>query len=281
MYLYLCIKESKVLNNKGESIMEKNKNVNVELISLDKIINPVISMRTDNDEDNLVELMESIKKVGLLNPITVNRTGETYEIIAGHRRYLAYKAMKEKIIPAFVWESTESEVLYARIAENIDRKQVSIVDEAMYLNSVRIAMKMKSKELAKFIRRSEAYVSERLSINEYNDMLLSALKEGHISFSVAREFNRVKDKQQLYYFLKYAIKGGCSPSQAHEWVQDYLKSTTTTEVTLTPETEDEPPEQKLAPEFKYPCSICRGHFLPANLTAYQLCPECHSEILKI
>ena len=278
MYLCLLSKERKELNNKGVEIMELTNNVNVEIIALAKIINPVLAMRTDNDEDNLVELIESIKKVGLLNPITLNRTGATYEIIAGHRRYRAFQAMKEKNIPAFVWESTQSDVLYARIAENIDRKQVSIVDEALYLESVRIAMKMKSKELAKFIRRSEAYVSERLSINDYNPQLLSALKEGEISFSVAREFNRVKDKQQLYYFLKYATKGGCSPAQAHEWVQDYLKSMRTDEVQLTPEDEESPAEEKVAPEFKYPCSICRSHFLPSNLTAYQICPECNHTI---
>jgi len=281
MYLCFYLKERKELNNKKGSVMKNTNNVNVEHINLKQIIQPEIPMRSDTDQDNLIELIESIKKIGLLNPITVNNIGKTYEIIAGHRRFLAFKAMKELTIPAFVWESGKEEVLYARMAENIDRKQVSIVDEAMFLNSVRLTMKMKSKELAKFIRRSEAYVSERLSINDYVPELLSALMEGSISFSVAREFNRVKDKQQLYYFIRYATKGGCSPSQAHEWVQDYLKSTKTDEVQLTPETDEPQAEEKVAPEFRYPCTLCRGHFLPANLTPYQICPECIAELNEI
>ena len=258
--------------------MSRVNNVLVKLIDINKIINPLMPMRTDEEDYSLIQLLDSIKKIGLLNPITVNKVGETYEIIAGYRRVSAFKALKEKRIPAFVWESGQDDILYARMSENTDRKEVSIIEEALYLDSVRKAMKLKNKALAVFVKRSEAYISERLAIVDYNPNLLSALKEGQISFSVAREFNRVKDKHQLYYFLKYATKGGCSPAQTREWVQDYLKSTNNKDVELVPEDESPDAEEKTAPVFKYPCHVCTAHYLPTELTAYQICPQCKLEL---
>lgn len=189
------------------------------MIPINNILPPKIDMRTNLDRQRIFSLAKSIKAQGLLHPIVVKPSGDSFEIIAGNRRFEACKHLNRKEIECRVVPATDSQTLFARYAENMARKDVSPLEESEYLTSIQRQTGKKATEIAKEIGRSDAYVSERLAIQDWTPLLKAALASGKISFSVAREFAKFPDEQTQRQFLEYAVVSGCNPSQARRWRQ--------------------------------------------------------------
>jgi ParB family chromosome partitioning protein len=187
------------------------------MIRIDEIIPPRIEMRLEHNKQKVASLAKSISSQGLLHPIVVRKSGQAFEVIAGHRRLQAYKLLKRNEIEARVINATDPQTLYSRYAENMARKDVSPLEESEYLAEIQAQTGCKGTEIAKEICRSDAYVSERLAIQEWPTILKAALASGKISFSVAREFAKFPDENALRQFLDYALSSGCNPSQARRW----------------------------------------------------------------
>ena len=150
----------------------------VDLVKISYLIH---SHTNATDRDKVDELAESIKNVGLINPITVREQPgrhDHYEIVCGERRARAYELLGYTEIPAFIRVLTDEEALTIQITENLDREDISPIDEA-----VQFAQLMKSRDiewLASKINRGVKYISDRLKLNDLIDEAKGYVRRGVI-----------------------------------------------------------------------------------------------------
>jgi ParB/RepB/Spo0J family partition protein len=207
-------------------VKEELKNVyeGVQELDLKVIQEPEIKIRSRIDEEGLKDLMESIKLVGLLQPVLVSKNGSRFEIVVGHRRFLACKKLGLKKIKAIVVLDRMAKLEVMKLHENLAREDVNVVDEAEYLARVMEKEKITQNALAKLIGKSEGYVSQRMGVLNYPPELRGALEKGEIPFSVARELARVDDVLIMSGFLEHARRSGANCNVVNDWVADFVFS---------------------------------------------------------
>ena len=147
--------------------------------------------RTYFDDNSITELANSIKAQGLLMPILVKKDNSTnskkFMIIAGERRWRACKSLKMKTINAIVIENTsEKSDALAAIIENVQRENLSVLEEAIAYDKLIKNYKMKHEDIAKSTGKSRSYITNLLRILSLNEGVKKLLNEKKISFGHAR-----------------------------------------------------------------------------------------------
>jgi ParB family chromosome partitioning protein len=204
------------------------------IISLDIIDDPALAIRSNIDDESMDTLISSIRSFGVIQPILVKPVGERYEVIAGHRRLLASKAIGLLNIPAIVCnvDDITSEVM--KMHENFCREDVNIVDEAIFLESIMEKLSLTVVQLAEKIGRSESYVRDRLSMKNLDPLVLNAIWQNQISASAAFWIDKIGDESVRRDWLGIAVRSGITSSQAQHWYQQWsmgqLPASPTTEI---------------------------------------------------
>lgn len=193
----------------------------VNKISIGSISDPVSPMRTDLDADTIKELAESVKRHGLINPITVRPTPKGYEVVAGHRRFKACQLIGLPEIPCIIKELNDMQVVEIMAAENLERQDVDPVDEALFIGRLLNLPGMDINTVANKLNRSELWVQERLDILDYPDYLVIAVKQGTIKLGVAKWLARIGEETYRKMYAESAIKNGMSVLQAQYAFRQY------------------------------------------------------------
>jgi ParB family chromosome partitioning protein len=256
------------------------KDIIVENIEYKQIIAPEISMRLQTDKSNIKELSDSIDAVGLINPITVKKAGKHYEVVAGFRRYLAIGALKWKQVPSIVLEESSEMAVGIMTAENYEREDVNIFDEAMYLKKLINKTGLTQKALSKAINRSESYVSERVAILVYQPELRDALYSGKISFSVARELNKIKDESERLQYIRYAIENGATPDIARRWRKELEQRNEISSEQIVENAVENYNEATNKTTVMMLCKICNENTDVNNLQTMYVCRTCVDVLRK-
>lgn len=194
------------------------------MISVDLIDDPEQPMRTDMTPASVEDLVMSIKQVGIIEPLVVKSVDGRYEVIAGHRRLFSSRLAKLVDVPCYIRKANTEQTEMLKIHENLYRADIKPSDEAKHFQYLLEKQKMSPVKIAQLISKSPSYVSDRLGILTYPDFLKEAMDLGEISFSVAREFARFDDLQQMHSAVYYAKRGGMTQEMAKKWVQDYKRS---------------------------------------------------------
>ena len=192
-------------------------NTKYEEISIDRIIDPVDPMRTDLTEESVNELIESIKQVGIIEPLIVRKDGENYEVIAGHRRLTAARFAGLMMIPCVVRNEMGLEAEVLKIHENLARSEINAVDWAKHLTNLKEQYKLSTAEIANMLGMSESWVAQHLDILNYPPAVLVAIEAGALAFSAARELAQIKDPLKRTVYVKAAVRGGVTPAMAAQW----------------------------------------------------------------
>lgn len=235
-----------------------------EMLSLDLIDDPQAPMRSELTEASVQELAMSIKQVGLIEPIVVKPVNGRYEVIAGHRRTLACRLAKLPIVPCHIRIANDEQTEMLKIHENMYRLDIKPADEAKHFEYLINKQKLTPPRIAQLINKSASYVNDRLGILSYPDFLHEAMSKGEISFSVAKEFSRFDDEQQMRQAVFYAKRGGMTQEMAHKWVVDHKRSKEVAPVTETVETSSNGEYQEVV--YTSTCIYCREglHILKAQ-----------------
>ncbi len=174
------------------------------------------------DENAIKELAQSIKEQGLLMPILVkkdenNTNKHKFRIIAGERRWRACKSLKMKTIKAIVIKniSEESSAL-AAIIENVQREDLTVLEEAVAYNKLIKSFKMKHEDIAKKTGKSRSYITNLLRVLSLDEGVKKLLNEGKISFGHARALLNASDQLDL---AQKVFKENMSVRQ----LEDFLK----------------------------------------------------------
>ena len=190
-------------------------------IGVQQIIEPVSPMRSDFDNEKISELAESIKKQGLINPITVRPVGDKFEIVAGHRRFKACVVAGIYTIPSVIRQMTDNEVFSMRAHENLFRDDVSPVDEALYIGKLVGEDESKIAEIADQLNRSVNWVEDRLNILTYPEYFLPELNAGKIKLGVAKALAEIGDDVYRHMFFNNAVRDGMTVWQAEYYLAQW------------------------------------------------------------
>lgn len=184
-------------------ITEKSKN---ELMDIDMamVVPTEAQPRQSFKEDTIKELAESIEKNGLLQPIVVRpMDGGKYQIIAGERRYRAFKKLGRSMIPAIVRDYEDEEVDKLQLVENVQREDLNPYDEAIAYLKLKEKYGLKQEDIAKAVGKSRPYISNMTRLLSLEDEILEMLKKGEITVSHAKLILSVDTKEER---LKLAHK---------------------------------------------------------------------------
>lgn len=146
--------------------------------------------------ETIKELAESIDKNGLLQPIVVRKMGDIYEIIAGERRYRAFKSLKKDKIPAIVRDYKDEEVDKLQLVENVQREDLNPYDEAMAYLKLKEKYSLKQEDIAKAVGKSRPYISNMTRLLSLEDEILDMLKKGEITVSHAKLILSLSTKEE-------------------------------------------------------------------------------------
>ena len=154
--------------------------------------------RKSFNEDELLELAESIKIHGVIQPVILTKRGKRYELIAGERRWRAAKLAGLAKIPALVREYTDKEIMEVSLIENIQRQDLNPVEEAEAFKNLIDEYKMKQDDLAERVSKSRSAITNALRLLKLDEKVKDMLAEDLITTGHARALLAVenKDKQQ-------------------------------------------------------------------------------------
>lgn len=150
------------------------------------------------EEDALLELADSIKQFGVLQPLLVRKRKDYYEIIAGERRWRAAKLAGIKEIPVIVKEYTEQEVVEISLIENIQRENLNPIEEAMAFKKLLTEYNLKQDEVAERVSKSRTAVTNSMRLLKLNEKVQQMIIDDMISTGHARALLAIDDPDQQY-----------------------------------------------------------------------------------
>ena len=170
-------------------------------INLDSIIPNKSQPRLDFYDETIQGLAESIKENGLLQPISVRKQGDKYELIAGERRYRACMLIGREKIEAIVYDKTDEESATLSLIENIQREDLNAVEQAMAMQRIMAQEKLTQIELADRLGYQQSTVANKLRLLKLPDYIKNALARGTISERHARALLKVPKERLEEVFL--------------------------------------------------------------------------------
>lgn len=154
--------------------------------------------RKQFDEDALLELSESIKQYGVLQPLLVSDKKDYYEIIAGERRWRAAKLAGLKEIPVIVKEFSEQELVEISLIENIQREDLNPIEEAQAYKRLLTEFHLKQDEVAERVSKSRAAVTNSIRLLKLNEEVQRMVVDEMISTGHARALLAVENPEEQY-----------------------------------------------------------------------------------
>ena len=154
--------------------------------------------RKDFDEDALLELSDSIKQFGVLQPLLVQKKKDYYEIIAGERRWRAAKLAGVKEIPVIVKDFTEQEVVEISLIENIQRENLNPIEEAMAFKRLLEEFNLKQDEVAERVSKSRTAVTNSMRLLKLSEKVQQMIIDDMITTGHARALLAIDDEEQQY-----------------------------------------------------------------------------------
>ena len=154
--------------------------------------------RRNFEEDSLLELADSIKQFGVLQPLIVRKRKDYYEIIAGERRWRAAKMAGDKEIPVIIKDFTEQEVLEIALIENIQREDLNPIEEAMAFKRLLTEFNLKQDEVAERVSKSRTAVTNSMRLLKLAEKVQQMVIDDMITTGHARALLAIEDPELQY-----------------------------------------------------------------------------------
>ncbi len=174
------------------------------------------------DKEALEELAESIKNYGMIQPIVVQKKDDYYEIIAGERRWRAAKIAKLKEVPVIIKEYSNQEVMEIALIENIQRRDLNPIEEAMAYKSLITEYHLKQDELAQRLSKSRAAISNSMRLLRLPDGVQQYLINGSLSMGHARALLSLDHEEHQLEAVKQIVEKDLSVRETEKLVKNIL-----------------------------------------------------------
>lgn len=175
------------------------------VLSISEIVRNPNQPRKTFDEDKLAELADSIRQNGVLQPILVRRKGQKYEIVAGERRYQASKLAGLKEIPAVVREIDDDKVFQLALIENLQRSDLSPIEEARGYKQLLTSRSLTQEELAKILSKSRSAIANTLRLMDLPVEVQHMMEQGLLTAGHARAILAVPSEEGRIKLAKKVV----------------------------------------------------------------------------
>jgi ParB family chromosome partitioning protein len=168
------------------------------MISINKVEPNRDQPRKKFDEDALLELAESIKQFGVLQPLLVQKRDDYYEIIAGERRWRAAKIAGIKEVPVIVKQLTEQEIMEISLIENIQREDLNPIEEALAYKRLLTEFDLKQDEVAERVSKSRTAVTNAMRLLKLDERVQQMVIDEMLTTGHARALLGIEDPEKQY-----------------------------------------------------------------------------------
>lgn len=208
-------------NKKKDQTQEKQEQLEnqVEKIKVSKIIPNTFQPRQIFSSQKITELAETIKEHGLLQPIIVRKyKDDKYEIIAGERRFRAVKYLGWEEIPAIVKEMSDQETASMAVIENLQREELTSIEEAEAYQRLIDLNRMTQAQLAEQLGKSQSFIANKIRLLKLSRPVQQAILNRQITERHGRALVRIEDEQLQAKMLKKVIDNHLSVKETEKQV---------------------------------------------------------------
>ena len=200
-------------NNAPSSINE----VDIDLIHA----NPT-QPRKDFDEQSLQELADSIRNIGIIQPITLRQEEDgTYMIVAGERRFRASQLAGRETIPAYIRKVSDDDVMEMALVENIQREDLNAIEVALAYQQLQAKADLTQEQLAQRVGKSRASVANFMRLLKLPAEIQLSLKEKKLSMGHARAILPIEDPEQQVKLFHLIVEQDLSVRRVEQLVRDF------------------------------------------------------------
>ncbi len=191
--------------------------------------------RTHFDEDALLELAESIKVHGIIQPITVRRLAHNqYQLISGERRFQASKLAGLEMIPAYIRAADDQQMLEMALIENIQRENLNAIEIALSYQRLLTECNLKQEQLGERVGKNRATVTNYLRLLKLPPDIQIAVRDNRITMGHARAIINVDSADQQLYIFKKTLAEELSVRKVEELVREMSGAKAESAPTQTP-----------------------------------------------
>lgn len=223
-----CLIPEKTKVNKAGS-QEKNKDLYKDAVMMDiqKVEPNREQPRKKFDEDALLELSESIKQFGVLQPLLVQDKKDYYEIIAGERRWRAAKMAKLKEVPVIVKNLTDQEIVEISLIENIQRENLNPIEEAIAYKRLLTEFNLKQDQVAERVSKSRTAVTNSMRLLKLSDEVQQMVIDEMLTTGHARALIGIENPEKQYMVAQKIFDEKLSVRETEKLVKKMQKEKAT------------------------------------------------------
>lgn len=218
---------SAILSNPSTDITQSQSNIEIqtplgaigELLINTIEVNP-FQPRTHFNETALNELADSIKELGVIQPITVRKLGyDKYQLISGERRFRASQLAGLKKIPAYIRVANDKEMLEMALVENIQREDLDAIEIALSYKLLQVECNLTQEKLSERVGKKRSTVSNYLRLLSLNPIVQAGIRDRMISMGHARTLVNISDEEAQLDLYKAILTNNLSVRQTEELAQ--------------------------------------------------------------
>ena len=176
-------------------------------------------------EEALAELADSIRRHGILQPLSVRRVGNTYELIAGERRLRAGILAGLTEIPCIVMNMDEKESGAAALVENLQRQDLDFIEEARGISSLMQMGPFNQEQVARMLGKSQSAVANKLRLLRHSPQVLSAIREGGLTERHARALLKIPTEPEKLAAIAMIVRMNMSVARTEKYIDTLLSQT--------------------------------------------------------
>lgn len=175
-------------------------------------------------QERLEELAESIRQHGILQPLSVRRSGNSYELIAGERRLRAAQMAGLTELPCIIMQMDDQESGIAAMIENLQRQDLDFIEEARGVALMMEKYNMNQEQVAKLLGKSQSAVANKLRILRHSDAVLDALREGKLTERHGRALLKLNREEEKLNAIAEICRREMSVAATEKYIQSLLST---------------------------------------------------------
>ena len=195
----------------------------IQDVIIEQIDEPKEILRKNMDPEKLIELGDSIRETGLHEPILLRPKNGRYEIVAGHRRFLACKLIRREKISSIVREMSDEEAFIIKGTENEQREDLSPMERARMYQKMKEEMGFTTEKICRVLGAREEKIRRHLALLDMDEEVQEAVDKGVLGTGAVFILNKIDDEGVKRNNLRAAIQNGITEKVAREWLQDFQR----------------------------------------------------------
>ena len=198
------------------------KGARVALLPIDRIVPNPGQPRHHFDQTALEELAESIRRYGILQPLTVRQTAGGWELVAGERRLRAARLAGLREVPCLLSQADRQESAALALVENLQRRDLDYIEEAEGLARLMRLYGLSQEQAAQRVGKSQSAVANKLRLLRHSPQVLALLRENQLSERHARALLRLPEEEDRLAVLQTVIRQQLNVAKTEAYIDAYL-----------------------------------------------------------